>query len=165
MTTGRTVPRFTKFQIEDSGGTLRDVPVSTIGQVGLTYDEVDLSAMQELVKNFLTGQANFTLTITGPFDNKAATTASASGESAAAHLSGSHTVLEPLNGGLTPRAFGVYFGIQADWATGDPVFGADNSIIVSEYTVDPAAGQYSCKLAHVSGGTAPDWGTAAITVA
>lgn len=165
MATGRTTPRFTKFQIEDSGGTLRDIPVTTIGAVGLTYEEIDLTAMQELVKNFLSGQATFSLTLTGPFDNSAAVTASASGESAAAKLSGSHTVLEPLNGGLTPRAFGVYFGIRADWATGDPVFGADNSVIVTDYTVTPETGMYSCKIAHVSNGTAPDWGTSAITVA
>ena len=163
MATGRTSPRFSKFQIEDSGGVLRDVPVNSFGSVGLTYDEVDVSALQELVKSFMSGQASFTLTISGPFDNTAAAAASASG--AVAALSGSHTVLEPLNGGLTPRAFGVYFGVQAYWSTGDPVFGADNSVIVTDYTVDPAAGTYSCKLAHVGGGTAPDWGTAAIVVA
>lgn len=165
MATGRTSPRFCKFQIEDSGGTLRDVPVSSLGSVGITYDEIDVSAMQELVKTMLSGQGTFSMTITGPFDNTAAATASASGESAAAHLSGSHTVLEPLNGGLTPRAFGVYFGVQADWSSGDPVFGADNCVIVTDYTVDPSAGSYSAKLAHISGGTAPDWGTTAITVA
>lgn len=165
MATGRTVARFCKFQIEDNGGALRDVPIKTFGDVGLTYDEVDLSAVQETVKNFLTGQANFSITITGPWDNSVVATASATGESAAAHLSGSHTVLEPLNGGLTPRAFGVYFGIRADWASGDPVFGADNSIIVSDYKVSPDTGMYSCKIAHVTNGTAPDWGTTAITVA
>lgn len=165
MATGRTSPRFSKFQIEDSGGTLRDIPISTFGGVGLTYDEVDLSAIQEVVKNFLTGQANFSLTITGPFDNRAATAASTSGQAAASYLSGSHTVLSALNGGMTPRAFGVYFGVQADWSTGDPVFGADNSVGVSDYTVDPAAGTYSAKLYHISGGTAPAWGTSAITVA
>jgi hypothetical protein len=165
MTTGRTVARFCKFQIEDSGGALRDVAIRTFGDVGLTYDEVDLSAVQELVKNFLTGQANFSVTITFPFDNTVAQAASTTGQSAAAHLSGSHTVLEPLNGGLTPRAFGVYFGVQADWATGDPVFGADNSVIVSDYKVSPDTGMGSCKLVHVSNGTAPDWGTTAITVA
>jgi len=163
MATGRTSPRFAKFQIEDTGGTLRDVPVNSFGNVGLTYDEVDVSALQELVKSFMSGQATFTLTITGPFDNTAVTAASGSG--AVATLSGSHTVLEPLKGGLTPRAFGVYFGIQNYWATNDPVFGADNSIIVTDYTVDPAAGTYSCKLAHVGGGTAPDWQTTAIVVA
>ena len=163
MATGRTVGRFTKMQIEDSGGVLRDIPIQSYGSIGITYDEVDVSSLQEAVKGMLGGQGNIAVTITGPFDNTAATAASASG--AAAALSGSHTVLEPLNGGLTPRAFGIYFGIQNYWATGDPVFGADNSIIVTDYTVDPAAGTYSCKLAHVGGGTAPDWGTTAIVVA
>lgn len=163
MATGRTSPRFAKLQIEDSAGTLRDIPVASFGSVGLTYDEVDVSSLQELVKGFMSGQANFSLTISGPFDNSAAVAASTTGLVAA--LSGSHTVLQPLNGGLTPRAFGVYFGIQAYWSTGDPVFGADNSIIVTDYTVDPGAASYSCKLAHVGGGTAPAWGTSAIAVA
>jgi hypothetical protein len=163
MATGRTSPRFAKFQIEDAGGAMRDVPVSSLGSVGLTYDEIDVSAMQELVKTFLAGQASFSMTITGPFDNTAAATASASGESAAASLSGSYTVLEPLNGGLTPLSFGVYFGVQTDWTTGDPVFGGIGSVIVTDFTMDPSAGTYSAKLAHVSGGTAPGWGTTAIT--
>lgn|SRR5262245_23731712 len=163
MASGRTSPRFSNFSIEDTGGVMRNIPVKTFGNVGLTYDEVDVSALQELVKSFLSGQANFSLTITGPFDNKAAATAAASGEAAATHLSGSHTVLEPLNGGLTAKSFGVYFGVQADWSTGDPVFGAVDSIIVTDYTVDPVAGTYSCKI--VKSSTAvndPDWGTALI---
>jgi hypothetical protein len=163
MATGRFSPRFSKFQIEDAAGTLRDVPVSSWGTVGLTYDELDVSSFQELVKSFLSGQATFSMTISGPFDNSAAAAASASGNVAA--LSGSHTVLSALNGGLTPRAFGCYFGVLTYWTTGDPVFGADNSVIVTDYTVDPGAGTYSCKLAHVSGGTAPAWGSTAIAVA
>lgn len=162
MATGRTSPRFAKFQIEDSGGTMRDIPVNSFGNVGLTYDEIDVSALQELVKSFVTGMANFSLTISGPFDNKAAAAASGSGQDAGSYLSGSHTVLQPLNGGLTAKSFGVYFGVQADWSTGDPVFGAVDSIIVTEYTVDPAAGTYSCKLAKAPGGNDPAWGTSAI---
>ncbi|MFS6568005.1 hypothetical protein, partial [Staphylococcus aureus] len=109
MTTGRFSPRFSKLQIEDVGGTLRDIPVSSWGTVGLTYDELDVSAWQEAIKSFLSGQANFSLQISGPFDNSAAQAASGSG--AVAALSGSYTVLQPLNGGLTPRAFGAYFGV------------------------------------------------------
>jgi len=163
MATGRTPSRFLKVQIEDSGGTLRDIPVRTIGDVGLTYDEVDLSALQEVVKGFMSGQANFGVTITGPFDDTAVQAASGTGVVAA--LSGSHTVLEPLNGVLTPRAFAVYIGMQDYWATGDPVFGADNCVIVTAYNAQPDAGMYSCVIKHVAGGTAPDWGTSAITVA
>ncbi len=163
MATGRFSPRFSKLQIEDTAGTLRDIPVSSWGTVGLTYDELDVSAFQEAVKTFLSGQATFSLQISGPYDNTAAQAASSSGNVAA--LSGSATVLQPLNGGLTPRAFGAYFGVLTYWTTGDPVFGADNSVIVTDFTFSPDNGTYSCKLAHVSGGTAPAWGTTAITVA
>lgn len=164
MATGRTPSRFVKVQIEDSGGTLRDIPVRTIGDVGIAYEEVDLSALQEALKGFMSNQGTFALTITGPFDNKAATTASGSGQAAASYMSGSHTVLQPLNGGLTPRAFAVYYGIQNHWSTGDPVFGADNCVIVTSYTVNES-GLYSAKIAKVAGGTDPAWGTSAITVA
>lgn len=163
MATGRFSPKFSKMQLEDSGGALRDIPISSYGAVGLTYDELDVSSFQELVKSFLSGQATFSLQISGPFDNSAVQAASTSGNVAA--LSGSHTVLEPLNGGLTPRAFGLYFGVLTYWTTGDPVFGADNSVIVTDYQVNPDAGTYTAKLAHVSGGTAPAWGTTAIAVA
>lgn len=162
MTTGRTTPNFIKVQIEDSGGVLRDIEVASIDGVGITHDEVDLSALQDLVKGILPGQGNFGVTLSGPFSNKAAAAASTSGQAPA--TSGSHTVLEPLNGGSTPRAFAVYYGIQANWATGDPVFGADNCVVVSGYTVN-ANGTYSCTIKHAAGGTAPDWGTSAITVA
>ncbi len=162
MATGRFSPRFSKLQIEDSGGVLRDVPVKTFSNIGLTYDEFDVSSLQELVKGFVSGQANFELTITGPFDNTAAQTASTSGNAPA--LSGSHTVLEPLNGGLTPRCFGIYFGVLTYWTTGDPAFGADNSVIVTNYTFNPNTGEYSCKIKYVAGGTAPDWGTSQFSV-
>ncbi len=165
MPTGRTSPRFSKFQIEDTGGILRDIPVKTFGNIGLTYDEIDLAALQDTVKGFVSGQTNFGVTITGPFDTSAAVASSTTGQASGAHLSGSHTVLEPLNGGLISRAFGIYLGIQADWASGDPVFGGNNAVIVTDYTVDPATGMYSAKLVHIAGGTAPDWGTAQIVVA
>ena len=164
MATGRTASKYMKFQIEDSGGTLRDIPVGSFGDIGITYDEVDVSSLQEAVKGMLSGQGNFSVTITGPFDNTAAATASASGEASEDHMSGSHTVLSALNGGNTPRAFGVYIGVQADWSTGDPVFGADNCVIVTDYKCNDGV-NYSATISHVSGGTAPSWGTTAIAVA
>ena len=141
---------------------MRDIPVSTLGDVGITYDEVDVSALQDALKNALDGQGNFSLDFGGPFDNSAAVAASGTG--AAAALSGSHTVLQPLNGGNTARSFGIYIGIQGFWATGDPVFGATDCIIVSKYNVNPAAGTYSARI--VTAGSKvnnPAWGTAAIT--
>lgn len=168
MATGRTVCKYTKFQIEDATadpGTMRDIPVTTFGNVGLTYDEVDLTAQQDAIKSVLNGQSSFSCTITGPFDTTAAQAASASTE--AAKLSGSHTVLEPLNGGNLPKSFGIYYGVQGYWtAATDPVFGGINSVLVSDYTVsvDGGAATYSCKLTVAANRTNdPDWGTAAIT--
>lgn len=162
MATGRTSAKFAKFQISDSASTMRDIPVSSFGSIGLTYDEMDVTALQDAVKSMFSGQGTFTATISGPFDNTAAQAASASGARPA--LSGSHTVLEPLNSGVTPKSFGVYFGIQGDWATGDPVFGGIKSVLVSQYTVDPASMTYSCRITTAGNRSAdPDWGTAAIT--
>lgn len=160
MTTGRTVGKYCKVQIEDSGGTIRDIPVTTIGGVGVTYDEVDVSALQDALKGMLAGQGNVSVAITGPFDNTAAQAASGTG--AAPALSGSHTVLSAANGVQTGRTFAVYLGIQGYWATGDPVFGGVDSFIVTDYVVDPAAGTYSAKIAYKAGATAPAWGTSAL---
>lgn len=160
MTTGRTIGKYSKVQIEDSGGTLRDIPVTTIAGVGITYDEIDVSALQDALKGVLSGQGNSSFTITGPFDNTAAAAASSSGQ--AASLSGSHTVLSAVNGNQTGRTVGVYIGIQGYWATGDPVFGGVDSFIVTDYTVDVAAGMYSAKISYKAGATAPAWGTTAL---
>lgn len=160
MTTGRTVGKYFKFQLDD-GTAMRDIPVNTIGGVGVTYEEIDVSALQEALKSMLAGQGSISITFSGPFDNTAAATASATGEAPA--LSGSHTVLSAVNGSNTARSFGIYIGIQGYWATGDPVFGGANDCIITDYVVDPAAGTYSAKLAYKSGTTAPAWGTAAIS--
>lgn len=162
--TGRTVGKYIKVQIDDSAGTVRDIPVSTIGGVGLDYDEVDLTALQDAVKGVLMGHGNVGITITGPFDTTAAQAASGSG--AAAALSGSHTVLNGVNGGQTPLTFGVYYGIRHVWETGEPCFGITsssvNGFLVSGYKVNDD-GTYSATIKLAAGSAAPAWGTAAFT--
>ena len=37
MATGRTLSKFIKFQIEDSGGAMRDIPVTACGDIGFPY--------------------------------------------------------------------------------------------------------------------------------
>jgi len=161
---GRTVGKYSKFTIGDASstdGTMRDIPVTSYGSVGLTYAEQDVTALQDAITNVFNGQGAFGVTITGPLDNS--TEVAESGSGARPALSGSHTILEPLNGGQIAKSFGIYIGIQGDWATGDPVFGAAKSVLVSGYTVDPAAGTYSAKI--VTAGNRkhdPDWGTALI---
>ena len=160
MTTGRTVGKYTKFQIDD-GTAMRDIPVTSYGSVGLTYAEQDVSALQEAITSVLSGQGSFSTTISGPFDNSAAVAASGTG--ARPILSGSHTVLSALNGVNTARSFGIYLGIQGDWATNDPVFGGVDCCLITGYTVDPANGTYSATLSLAGNRTNdPAWGTAAI---
>ncbi len=103
MATGRTVAKYFKFQMEDSGGVLRDIPVNSANGIGLSHEEIDVSAFQDTVIGALAGQPNFVLDISGPFDNTAAQAASGSG--AAPALSGSHIVVEPVNGLGVPLGF------------------------------------------------------------
>ena len=162
--TGRTVGKYIKVQIEDSGGTFRDLPVSSIGGVGLDYDEVDLTALQDAVKGVLPGHGNVGIDISGPFDTTAVQ--AASGSTAAAALSGSHTVLQPVNGGTTPLGFAVYYGVRHNWETGEPVFGlassAANGFLVTGYKVNDD-GTYSATIKLAAGSATPAWGTAAIS--
>ncbi|MCX6833002.1 MAG: hypothetical protein NT028_12905 [candidate division Zixibacteria bacterium] len=156
---GRTVGKFCKFQISDSSSALRDIPVNSFGSVGLTYAEQDVTALQEAISSVLNGQGSFSTTISGPFDNSTDVNASTTGNRPA--LSGSHGVLSGLNGGQVSKTFGIYLGIRADWAAGDPVFGGEKCCLISGYTVDPTAGTYSAKLV-VAGNRSEDpaWGVA-----
>ena len=162
---GRTVGKYAKFQIDDSGGTLRDIPVASINGVGLTYEVVDVSAIQDAVKGMLNGQPDYILEISGPFDTS--TGKAASGSEVAAALSGSHTVLNDLPNDLTPLAFGIYFGIRHVWSTGEPAFGITgttaNGILCMNYNVDPAAMTYTASFRMYPGSAAPAWGVAAFT--
>jgi len=163
--TGRTAGKWMKFQIEDSGDVMRDVPITSINGLGLNYPEVDVSAIQDAVKGFLTGQPDYSLEISGPMDNSAAQAASGSG--AVAALSGSHTVLYDLPGAVTPLGFGIYCGIQHVWETGEPVFGlegtADNGLICINYNPNLVDGTYTATFRLYPGSAAPAWGTAAIS--
>jgi len=140
---------------------MRDIPVTSVGSVGLTYAEQDVTALQDAITSVFSGQGSFSTTISGPFDTS--TDVAASGTGARPALSGSHGVLSALNGGIVAKSFGIYLGIQGDWATNDPVFGAIKSCLISGYTVDMAAGTYSAKLVTAGNRTNdPAWGTAAI---
>jgi hypothetical protein len=156
--TGRTVQRWVNFICDDSGGTIRSIPVDSINGIGLNYDEVDLTAFQDAIKGVLPSHANCTITIGGPFDNSAAATSPT--------LSGSHTVLSAICGALTPLTLDIQLGVRHNWEVGEPQFGlsssATNGFLCTEYTVDPG-GKYSAKFVVAAGSAAPAWGTAAET--
>lgn len=165
MATGRTVTKWTRFCIDDSGGTPREIPVDSISPVGFTYDETDLTAYQDQVKGYLAAHPDAIIDITGPFSNLAASAISASG--VAPVLSGSHTVLAPISAPTftTPLGLWVGFGIQTWWTTGDPAFGvvapsATSGYSCFTYQVDGA--KYSASFKPYPG-TVPAWGTAIIS--
>jgi hypothetical protein len=164
MATGRTVGRFMKVQITDASATLRDIYVTTINGVGITYPETPLTALQDVLNGFLAGQGTVSLTLTSPFSNLAVQAASGSG--AAPAESGFFTVMSALNGLMVPLTLGVYQGIRTYWATGDPVFGiaktAANGVWVSAFTYDPTTQMCTSKIAMYPGSAAPAWGTAAL---
>jgi hypothetical protein len=168
--TGRTVSKFFNLVIADSGGTLRDIPVSTFSALGVVFDEeTSVIALQDAIKSALPGMPDAPLSWTGPFDTSAAQAASGTG--AVPALSGSHTVLEPLNGAYIPKTIDAQLGIQQTWETGEPQFGvtADTTsnpmvgYIITSYVVNIGDMTYACEARLWPGSTAPDWGTAAET--
>lgn len=164
--TNRTASKWLKFQMEDTGGALRDINVLTLGEVGLDQEEIALTALQDTVKGMLMGLPGFGLDFTGALSTDAAQAASTSGNAAA--LSGSHTILQPLDGGLTPKGFGVYVGMGGYWATGAPVFSiagttGGNGVLLAKYKINTADMTYSARLVMKSGSAAPAWGTAQTT--
>ena len=156
--TGRTTFKWTDFIVDDSGGTLRSIPVSSINGIGLTYDEMDVSAFQDAIKNALPGHANCAISITGPFDNSVA--------AAAGTLSGSHTILSGIVGGVTPLSLDVQIGMRQAWESGEPQFGITSSstigFLCGSYVPNIDDGTYTATF-YVIGGTAPAWGTSAET--
>lgn len=151
--TGRTTSKWTAFLVDDSAGTLRNIPVDSINGVGLTFDEVELTAFTDAIKGVLPAHPDVTITITGPFDTTAST--------------GSHTVLSGIVGGNTPLSLDVQVGIRHAWESGEPQFGitssATSGFLCTEYIADVNAGKYSAKFRMYPGSSAPAWGTAAET--
>jgi hypothetical protein len=162
MATGRTVTRWTRFAVDDSAGTAREIPVDSISPVGFTSDEVEVTAYQDAVKTYLAGHPDAPIEVSGPFDNSAAAAVAASG--LAPTLSGSHTVLSGIYGLGTPLALWIGFGIRGYWTTGDPAFGvatagAAQGYLCTKYTVEGE--KYTARFVPFPG-TVPAWGTALI---
>ena len=156
---GRGQSKWLDFRLDDSGGTLRSIPITTINGVGITYDEQELMAVQDQLHNALPNFANAPIDITGPFDTTVA--------GVAPILSGSHTVLAPINGLSVPLSLGVFVGLRHVWEAGEPVFGltssATSGYVCVSYNVDPMAGTYAARFVPYPGSALPAWGVAAIT--
>lgn len=157
--TGRTTFKHIQFNVDDSGSTLRSIPINSLSVVGIQYDEQDVTAFQDAVNGALPSMPDAPIEISGPFDNTAAQTVGT--------LSGSHTILSAINGLMTPLSLDVQFGIRHAWESGEPQFGitasAANGYICTRYTVDVSNMTYTARFVLYPGSAAPAWGTAAET--
>ena len=162
---GRTVSRWTRFIVDDSAGVLREPAIDSLSVCGITFAEKDTTAFQDQVANALPDMPSCPIDITGPFDTAALVAIATSGNAPA--ISGSHLVLQPINGLYTPLALGILIGIGHNWETGEPVFGitgtTTNGFVLVKYTVDLSAMKYSASFRVKAGSAATAWGTTIIS--
>ena len=155
--TGRTVSRWVNFIVDDSGGTIRQIPINSINGVGLECPEKDLTAWNDAIKGALPETPECVIEIEGPFDTSTA--------AAVGTLSGSHTILNGIIGLSTPLTLDVQVGMRHAWETGEPQFGLTSSttagFLCTSYKVNVNDGTCSAKFVVFPGSTAPAWGTAA----
>lgn len=147
MATGKTHSRYIKVLLDDSGGTPRDITssISSIGDIGLNYDQADVTAINDSVMQYLAGRGDSDVNFSGPFNNTATT--------------GAHTVFTGLNGANTAATLTVQVGIRAAATSGDPEF--EGEYVVTSYLIsgDMSNLTWSAALKPAFGASAPAWGT------
>jgi hypothetical protein len=153
MATGKTHPRYIQVFLDDSAGTVRHISgsITSIGPVGLTYDQSDVTTIANSVKQYLTGYGDATITLSGPFNNTAV--------AASPSESGAHPVMTGLNGANTAATLTIQIGIRAAPTSGDPEF--EGEFVVTEYTLSGSATDltWTATLKPAFGAAAPAWGT------
>ena len=152
MATGRTTSKWFVFVIDDSGSSIREIPVNDISVVGVSYEEHDLTAFQDAVKGALPGMPDAPIEIGGPFDSSSTT--------------GSHTVLSGIVGGVTPLTLDCKFGMRGAWSS-EPQFGitasSTSGYLCTSYLVNANDMTYTARFVLFPGSSLPAWGTAAET--
>lgn len=153
VNTGRTTFKHVNFRVDDSGSTLREIAVNSLSVVGVTYEELDLTAWMDAVKNALPSMPDAPIEVGGPFDSTA--------------LTGSHTVLSAICGLMVPLTLDVRFGMRQAYQEGEPQFGitatGTSGYLCTKYTVDPSTQMYSARFILFPGSALPAWGIASET--
>ncbi len=145
--TGRTNAKHIGFFLDASNGTLTDLTAYTksIGTVGLTFEEQDVTAYSDGVKNVTIGRADAPLSVTFQWDTVVF-----------AHLIALSRT--------TPLTLDIRFGIRHAWEAGEPVFGITSSATSGYLLKDLTATDTEITASFVVfGPTAPDWAVAAHT--
>jgi len=143
MATGKTSARYIRvsFNSQDISAS-----VSDISGVGLDYEQQDVTAYSDGVKNFTLGHPSAEIDISGPLNNTATT--------------GGHTVFSAIaNAPYTSDSYTltVQFGIRAAPTGTDPEF--EGAYQLQSYIVNGDA-TYTAHLVPATA-TAPAWGTVA----
>jgi hypothetical protein len=153
MATGKTHPRYITVTLDDSGGTPRNISgsITSIGNIGITYDQSDVTTIANAVKQYLTGYGDATIDLGGPFNNTAVAAAPAE--------SGAHSVLPALASTGNAATLTIEIGIRGAPAGGDPKFSGE--FVCTSYTVSPSStdAPWSAQLKPAFGAAAPAWGT------
>ena len=154
--TGRTIPAFTDLKLGVAAGTMISMKIDELGELGLDYEEVEVSAWVDAIKGVIVGKPDFQLDFGGPIDNTATT--------------GPSTLLRTWI--ATPNtllSFDVQVGVRHAWEANEQQFGytgviASNSgAILTKYK--ESGERYSATIRMMSGSAAaPAWGVAAEAV-
>ncbi len=134
-------------KMDDSSGTLRTFDDGDISSVdlGLTYDEHDVTGFGDAVHNVVQGQMQAPVTLKGHLTTTATT--------------GTHTVLKDVFAQGKTATLTVQVGQNATPTTGDPEYTGE--FIVTSYKPALATGgavTFEATLQPATG-TAPAWGT------
>jgi hypothetical protein len=145
--TGRTNAKYISFYLDNSSGTLTDLTAYTksIGTVGLTFEEQDVTAYSDGVRNVTIGRADAPLSITFQMDT----------------VVYAHLIALNRN---TPLSLDIRIGIRHAWESGEPVFGISSSATSGYLLKDLTMNDTDIMASFVVfGSTAPDWATTAHT--
>jgi hypothetical protein len=144
---GRTNSKYISFYLDNSSGTLTDLTPYTknIGTVGLTFEEQDVTAYSDGVRNVTIGRADAPLSITFQMDT----------------VVYAHLIALNRN---TPLSLDIRIGIRHAWESGEPVFGISSSATSGYLLKDLTMNDTDIMASFVVfGSTAPDWATTAHT--
>jgi hypothetical protein len=134
-------------KMDDSGGTLRTFANGDIRSVdlGLNYDQHDVTGFGDGVHKFINGQMNAPVTIQGYLTTTATT--------------GTHTVINGAFAAGTQVTLEVQVGQNAAPVSGDPKYSGEFYIESYKPTISTGGAVMFTVTLKPATGTAPVWGT------
>lgn len=153
MATGKTTSRYITITLDDAGGTPRNITnsVTSIGGIGLTHEQVDVTTLADAVMQYLAGRGDAAISLSGQFNNTPVAAAPAE--------SGAHPVLTGLNGGNVAATLTIAIGVRAAPGAGDPKFSGEFTCLSYVLSGDLQNLTWTAELKPAFGVAQPVWGT------